>query len=260
MKMKRKLVVLVSLIWATGNVWADADKGLEIASKIDQVNSGWKDQQVTSVMTLRAANGSEVVRHIKNRSIEVPEDGDKTLVVFEQPRDVKGTVFLTYSHKQGNDDQWLFLPALRRIKRISSANRSGPFMGSEFAYEDVTSFEVERYSYQFINEEKCAGGLTCYVFERYPLDPNSGYSKQVVYADKVHYRIHQIDYFDRKGDHLKTLTRSNYKKIDGFWRASQWEMVNHLTHKSTSLQWKDRQFGTGLDESDFDKLAMKRYR
>lgn len=258
--MKQKIIILVLVLWTSGNVWANTDKGLEVARKIDQVNSGWKDQQVTSVMTLRAANGNEVVRHIKTRSIEVPGDGDKTLVVFEKPRDVKGTVFLTYSHKKGNDDQWLFLPALRRIKRISSANRSGPFMGSEFAYEDITSFEVERYTYHFIKSEECNGGLTCLVFERYPLDKNSGYTKQVVYADKDHYRIHQIDYYDRKGDHLKTLTRSNYQKIDGFWRASHWEMVNHLTKKSTFLIWKDRQFGTGLSERDFDKSTMKRYR
>lgn len=258
--MKRNLIILVFVLWASGDVWANAARGLEIAKKIDQVNSGWKDQQVASVMTLRAANGSEVVRHIKTRSIEVPGDGDKTLVVFERPRDVKGTVFLTYSHKEGNDDQWLFLPALRRIKRISSANRSGPFMGSEFAYEDITSFEVERYTYQFIKDEECVDGLTCHVLERYPKDKNSGYTKQVVHADKNHYRIRQIDYYDRKGDHLKTLTRNNYQKIDGFWRASNWEMVNHLTKKSTSLLWKDRQFGTGLSESDFDKSAMKRYR
>ncbi len=258
--MKRLMILIVVSILSNGAAWADVEKGLEIAKQIDQANSGWKDQQVSALMTLRKANGKEVVRHIKSRSIEVLGDGDKTLVVFEKPRDVKGTVFLTYARKKGNDDQWLFLPALKRIKRISSSNRSGPFMGSEFAYEDITSFEVERYTYRYIREDRCGDNLVCHVFERYPLDKNSGYTKQIVYADKAHYRIHLIEYYDRKGDHLKTLTRHNYEKIDGFWRASRWEMVNHLTKKSTSVVWQNRQFGTGLHKGDFAKSAMKRYK
>jgi len=184
----------------------------------------------------------------------------RSVVIFDKPKDVKGTVFLTHAHKTGNDDQWLYLPALQRVKRISSSNRSGPFMGSEFAYEDISSEEVERYGYNYLREDLCGDGQDCHIFERYPLDENSGYTKHIVYADKKFYRIHKIEYFDRKGAHLKTLTRSNYVQIGSFWRATHWEMVNHLKKKSTLVVWDDRKFGTGLRERDFIKNAITRYK
>ncbi len=76
------------------------------------------------------------------------DDGDKSLFVFDEPRDVQGTAFLIHAHREDADDQWLYLPALKRVKRISSANRSGSFMGSEFAYEDMTAQEVEKFTYR----------------------------------------------------------------------------------------------------------------
>ena len=253
-------IVLLLFIMCSGSAPPSdaAEKGLWVATKINQADSGWKDEQVHSLMILRTAQGREVERVLRTRSMEVEGDGDKSLVIFDRPGDIKGTVFLTHAHKRGNDDQWLYLPALSRVKRISSSNRSGPFMGSEFAYEDISSEEVERYDYRFLREDQCGEELTCYVFERFPVDSSSGYSKQIVYADKEHFRIFKIEYFDRKAEHQKTLTRSNYQKFGDYWRASHWEMKNHRTQKSTTLIWKDRVFGSGLNERDFGKNALKR--
>ena len=252
-------VSIISLVVSSVGM-ASPEKGLEIAKKVDAADSGWKDEQLTAVMTLRSANGKEVTRVIRTRSLEVKGDGDMSLTIFDRPADVKGTVFLTHSHRRGNDDQWLFLPALRRVKRISSSNRSGPFMGSEFAFEDIVSEEVERYTYNFLKEEKCSGGQSCYVYERFPVDKNSGYSRQIVYVDKEHLRIHKVEYFDRKKDHLKTLERKDYKQFGKFWRADNWKMVNHLRKKSTTIIWNERKFNTGLTARDFSKNAIKRYK
>ena len=90
---------------------------------------------------MKNRQGEESSRYIKNKTLEVENDGDKSLSIFERPRDVKGTALLNFTHKTGTDDQWLYLPALKRVKRISSANKSGSFMGSEFAFEDITSQE-----------------------------------------------------------------------------------------------------------------------
>ncbi len=258
--MKMMLGVITIILFVAHPSFADSEKGLEIARRIDQANSGWGDEKVSSTMILKSAEGKEVVRKVRNLSLEIEGDGDKTLAIFDTPLDVKGTIFLTYAHKAGNDDQWLYLPALKRTKRISSSNRSGPFMGSEFAYEDVSSEEVERYTYQFLRDEACAEGLECNVLERCPVDEHSGYSKQVVYADKQYYRIHKIEYYDRKDALLKTLTRLDYQKFGNIWRAAKWEMVNHQTHKSTLLIWEGRQFETGIKESDFSVHAMQQYR
>ena len=101
--------------------------------------------------------------------LEVEDDGDRSLFIFDEPRDVAGTAMLVHSHKDAADDQWLYLPALTRVKRISSSNRSGSFMGSEFAYEDMSVPEVEKFTYRYLRDEPC-GELTCTVVERFPTD------------------------------------------------------------------------------------------
>ena len=90
------------------------------------------------------STGRKARRQLRVKVLEVPEDGDKSLFVFDEPLDVQGTALLVHAKREGADDQWLYLPALNRVKRISSSNRSGSFMGSEFAYEDMTAQEVEK--------------------------------------------------------------------------------------------------------------------
>ena len=194
------------------------------------------------------------------KSLEVEGDGDKGLSVFDEPRDVEGTAFLTYSHIEGNDDQWLYLPALKRVKRISSSNKSGPWMGSEFAYEDLSSFEVEKYDYKFLREDEIDGEKV-YVVESYPTYDNSGYSKTITWVDQEHFRVHRIEFFDQKGDALKTMEVSDFKQyLDKYWRGHKQVMTNHQTGKSTVVKWSDYQFNTGLDEDDFNKSSLKRAR
>ena len=212
------------------------------------------------VMTLRNKHGQESVRKIRTKTLEVEADGDKSLIIFDTPGDVKGTAFLTFSHKQGNDDQWLYLPALKRVKRISANNKSGPFMGSEFAYEDISSQEVEEYTYRFLREEEL-DGQAAFVVERFPLDPRSGYTRQVVWIDQAEYRTLKIDYYDRKDAALKTLTFHDYRQyLDRHWRPERMEMVNHQTGKSTELQWTDYKFRNGYGERDFDRASLARAR
>ena len=180
---------------------------------------------------------------------------------FDSPKDVKGTAFLNYTHKVNDDDQWLYLPALKRVKRISSRNKSGSFMGSEFAYEDIASQEVERYTYKWLRDEMYAN-MDCYVIERSPADKkNSGYSRQVVWIDKQEYRTWKIEYFDRKNALLKTLTMNGFQQyIDKFWRADEMNMINHQTGKSTLLAFSNYHFAIGFMARDFDKNSLKRAR
>ncbi len=236
------------------------EKGLEIAIEADKREGGFGDYTADLVMILKNRHGDESKREIKTRNLEVVGDGDKTLSLFGTPRDVKGTAFLSYSHKIGPDDQWLYLPALKRVKRISSSNKSGSFMGSEFAYEDIASNEIEKYTYLYLRDEACEE-LTCFVYERRPTDPNSGYTRQVVWMDNAQYRIQKIVFYDRKDSLMKTLIYSDYKLyLDKFWRAGEMLITNHQTGKSTTLKWKEYKFKTGLTDKDFNKNALKRAR
>ncbi len=236
------------------------DRGLEIAVEADRRKNGFGDFTADLLMILRNKQGSESTRQLRSKNLEVEGDGDKSLTIFDRPQDVKGTALLTFTHKTGSDDQWLYLPALKRVKRIASNNKSGPFMGSEFAYEDISSQEVEKYTYKYLRDEKL-DGEDMYVFERYPVDKKSGYTRQVVWMDKNEYRERKIVYYDRKNSLLKTLTFSGYEKyLDKFWKAKNMNMVNHQTGKSTTLTWNNYRFGTGLKTRDFDRSSLKRAR
>jgi hypothetical protein len=261
--MKTRIILLNTLIAITiacsANSQASENKGLEIAIAADQADQGFGDITVNLVMTLKNKNGQVSTRDMSNQILEQSADGDKSLIIFNSPRDVKGTSTLTYTHKVGTDDQWLYLPSIKRVKRISSDNKSGPFMGSEFAFEDLSSQEVEKYSYNYLNEEYIEGSKT-YVVERDPVDEKSGYTRQVAwYNSEKGYRIEKIEFYDRKNSLLKTLTYSDYNiYLDKYWRAGKMHMSNHQTDKETTLVFTDYSFQSGLTDTDFSQNSLKR--
>ena len=172
---------------------------------------------------------------------------EAALVVFDTPKSIRGTALLSYAHKTEPDDQWMYLPALKRVKRIASKNRSGPFLSSEFAYEDMALQEVEKYSYRLLETRAGEEGIL-YVVERVPTDEHSGYSRQVVTLDAAELQIRHIQYFDREERPLKTLEVSGYQRYeDQFWKPDRMLMSNSQTGKSTELIWQNYQFRTGLD-------------
>ncbi|MBU1054308.1 MAG: outer membrane lipoprotein-sorting protein [Proteobacteria bacterium] len=234
------------------------EKGLAIAKEAKQRDEGFDNSEEILTMILKDRRGTERVRQMRILTLERKDDGDWTLSIFDEPADVKGTAMLTYSHGIESDDQWLYLPALKRVKRISSKNRSGRFMGSEFAFEDFSSFELEKFRYKFLNKEAC-DGEQCFVSEWIPAYEHSGYSKQIVWHDTNEYRIHKIDYYDRRNKLLKTLKLTKYKQyLDKYWRSMRMDMLNHQTEESTILKFSDYRFKIGLTKRDFDKNALKR--
>lgn len=236
------------------------ERGLQIAKDADTYDVGFVDFTANMLMTLRNKKGETSSRKIRIKTLEVKTDGDKSMSIFDEPADVKGTAMLTYSHGLKPDDQWLYLPAIKRVKRISSRNKSGPFMGSEFAFEDLGSQEIEKYTYKFLREEAC-GELQCYVIERIPAYKYSGYKRQHVWLDKQDFRLIKSDFFDRKDELLKTLKASSYQQYLGhYWRPGKMEMINHQNGKSTLLEWSDYAFKTGLTDNDFKSQTLKRAR
>jgi hypothetical protein len=236
------------------------EKGLAIAQEADRRDSGYAHYTNDVKMILKNKHGKESIREIRSKTLEVENDGDKSLTIFDHPRDIKGTALLSFTHKEGPDDQWLYLPALKRVKRIASDNKSGPFMGSEFAYEDITSQEVEKYTYAFIKDDTL-DGMDVFVFERYPVDKKSGYTRQIVWMDKEQYKERKIEFYDRKNALLKTLILADYNLyLDRYYRAHNMHMENHLTGKSTRLLQSNYNFDVELTDRDFDKNSLKRTR
>ncbi len=250
---------LMVLIAYTGYSQSPEEKGKQIVETYIKNDEGFGSSEVELKMVLTNRQGQVSERTMTNKTYELTEDGDKSMIVFQSPRDVQGTATLTFTHKVGSDDQWLYLPSIKRVKRISSSNKSGPFMGSEFAFEDLSSDEIEKYTYKFLEETSLNGARVAKV-EQDPVDPKSGYQKRVAYFNlEKDYRIEQIEFYDRKGELLKTLTYNDYKQyLDKHWRADKFSMVNHQTGKKTDLFFADYNFKSGISEDDFNQNALIR--
>lgn len=238
------------------NGWAMS--GYDVAKKSDAVLNGFEDARSDMTMTLINAGGQERVRHMKMQVLE-GDQGDKSLMEFLSPADVKGAKFLNYEHLNKDDDQWLYLPALKRVKRIASRNKSGAFMGSEFSYEDLSAFNVDKYTYaEGEAQTRVEGGKTYWIVPRIPIDDNSGYTKQISWIDADTFLIRKVEYFDRKSALLKTAEFGEYRKIGGVWRIGRITMTNHQNDKKTILIWENETIKNGLKDRDFHKRVLKR--
>ena len=255
--LKNILCVGVFLFLPHNSLYADADseKGYNIAARSDRSDRGFSDSVVEMTMILRNSAGKQASRTLQFKTLEIPDEslGDKGLILFRTPKDIEGTALLSHAKILKSDDQWLYLPALKRVKRISSRNKSGPFVGSEFAFEDFTASELNKFSYKYLREENC-GKLICDVIERIHLYENSGYKKQISWVDNSIYQLRKIEFYDRKGSLLKELILLDYRVYDQkYWRPHKLKMNNIQTKKSSDLIYDAYKFNLGLTDSDFVK-------
>ncbi|MDH3631529.1 MAG: outer membrane lipoprotein-sorting protein [Gammaproteobacteria bacterium] len=239
-----------------------AEKGFEVAARSDRTDLGFGDSRVELQMILQNAAGQQSTRSLKIATLEKPDEsvGDKSLVLFDTPRDIEGTALLSHAKILDPDDQWLYLPALKRVKRIASSNKSGPFVGSEFAFEDFTSIELNKFDYKYLGTETY-GEFQTDVLERQPRYENSGYSKQISWVDQDVFQLRKVEFYDRRGDLLKVLKLEDYRQYDnGVWRAHKLIMENVQTNKKTDLVYQDYAFNVGISDKDFVKGRLSRLR
>lgn len=259
------LVASVSgLLWLAPTVSAEnksaEQRGLEIAQQAEHRAEGYDDSRGVARMLIRPKGGGEAVRELSFKSLELP-DGSRSLAVVQAPKDIAGTALLTHSNDDAPDEQWIWLPAVKRVKRIASANKSGQFLGSEFTYEDFTAQPVEKYRFKLLREEQLRG-MPAYVLERIPKDASESiYSKHVAWLDKEYYRTLQVHFYNRAGDHQKTLSATDFEQHqDKYWRPHKLVMKNLQTDAESILEWLEIDLGVGLDKRDFDINSLKRAR
>ena len=229
-------------------------RGLEIFTHQYLIDEGWIDTSAEMDMELIDAAGNKSRRRVVKQMFEDGSKPDKTIGIFLYPADVKGVVMLTHEQSYGADKQWLYLSSLRRTKKINAENKSGSFMGTEFAWEDISTTELTKYSYRYLRDEGDA-----WVVERVPNYEFSGYSKLITWVDKSNYQTVKVDFYDKKGDLLKTEKFEQWKQYEGrYWRPSLFHMVNHRNGKKTVLRMRNYVFGSGLPSGRFTSLGLKR--
>lgn len=256
------LVLSFLIVGAAIAAVASDEKGFAIAARSDRSDRGFSDSEVELKMVLRNKASQETERTLVLKTLEIPDEnvGDKSLIVFKSPADIDGTALLSHAKILDPDDQWLFLPALKRTKRISSVNKSGPFVGSEFAFEDFTSLELNKFDYTWLRTETF-DGMLCDVVQRIPRYEHSGYTRQVSWIDQEIFQVRKVEFYNRRGDLLKTLTLTDYRAYENkIWRPHKLYMVNHQTGKSTDLIYSGYVFKKGLSDRDFNKSVLRRIR
>lgn len=252
-----KKIALLSLLFGTMS-YASLDKGWAIAKKMDAANSGYVGETSLMKLTLVDPSGKEIIREMEGNSSE-SKSVDKTIMNFKKPADVKGTKLLTWAHKEKDDDQWLYLPSLRRVKRINSRSKGSSFMGSEFSFEDLGSQSIEKYTYN-LKGEKTVENQKTWILERVS-KAKSSYSKVIMYVSKKYLSAVKSDYYNKRGELLKSAIFSGFKayKVKGktIYRANRIDMTNVQNKKKSIFVWENRKIGVKISSRKFNKNSLK---
>ena len=239
----------------------DAAMGLSVMQEQDRSDAGWRSVRVNGEMILMDGSGGGISRAFELvRTERVSRSkGDNSRMTFATPADISGTVLLTHGNVEPNDDsQWLYLPATGQSRRISSGNRSGKFLSSEFSFEDMGGSELEDNTYGWLGAEACPGNtqLTCNVVAAYPKNSRSGYKQRVFWLDTQASRVFQTEYYNRRGQLEKRMNASGFGNHSGHWRPAMLDMVNLQTGKRTILKWSGYNFGARVESAELSPQRL----
>ncbi len=253
--MKTKFLFFISILLFPMSLLAiTAD---EIAKQVDERDDG--DKSVSTMeMILIDKHGNKRVRKMKNYSMDKGRD-THSVIFFLSPADVRNTAFLTYDYHDSNkdDDQWLYLPALKKTKRIASSDKSSSFMGSDFTYSDMTSRDIDDYNYR-IAKETSVRGHKVWVMESIPKTQKTidetGYIKSYMFVRQDNFVVVRALHILNEQGRKKYLDVKKLEKIDGIWVATEIEMKttkDKSTLHRTILKLDDVKFNQDLDDTFF---------
>ncbi|MDY0199717.1 MAG: outer membrane lipoprotein-sorting protein [Tenuifilaceae bacterium] len=228
--------------------------GQQVIEKVYNNPSG-DDTQGNLSMTLTNNRGEQRERNLKQY---IKDDGkvEKKIMYFLSPADVRNTSFMNWSYSDGqSDNQWIYLPALKRVRRISSDSKSDYFMGSDFTFDDLGDRHPNQDSHKLLREETI-DGKECYVVESTPKESGYIYSKTITWVMKDNYLGLKREFYDDRSTLLKVLTIKNYAKIDGFWTILETEMHNVQRDHKTTIKFTEVQKNKGIPDSRFTERSM----
>lgn len=236
----------------------------EIAQTVSDREDG--DNSISKMkMILIDKNGKKRIRDLKTFSKDKGEDTLKVMF-FLSPADVKNTGFLTYDYDDSNkdDDQWLYLPELRKVKRIASSDKSSSFMGSDFTYSDMTSRNIEDYTYKVMKEATVGGHKTWQLLvvpKTQKTIDETGYTKSIMFVRQDNFVVVQALNYVKSGGKLKYMKILGLEKIDGVWSTTKIQMTTKKGKKTlhkTILEFSDIKYNQDLDESFFATRTLER--
>ncbi len=238
----------------------------KIAEAVENRDIG--DKQVSRIaMVLKDNTGRTRERVLRSRSMKF-SGGTKTLMLFESPADVRNTGFLSIEYDSGNktDDQWLYLPSLRKSTRIASSDRSGSFMGTDISYADMTKKDINKYDYKMVKQSEMINGEDCWVIESKPKNQKevkeTGYVKSLSWISKSKLMPLQIKSWVKEGRKIKYIKFGGLKQVNGIWIAQKTSvrtMRSNKVESTTIMRITSVKFGeSSVKEGDFTERRLSK--
>ena len=255
---KYQLVLMAIIIAVPALIYSQTKiTGLKIIESVYNRETG-NDMHSDLTMSLINSRGDQRVRKIK-QFIKDFDKMEKKIMFFVSPADVRNTSFMSWSYDEAgkDDDQWIYLPALKKVKRISSDGKSNSFMGSDFTYDDLGDRHPSDDTHKILREESVAEE-SCYVVESIPKDEEYMYSRTVSWIIKGKWIGLKKEFYDEDEELLKTLTVKKYEKIKGYWTVLNSEMHNVQKDHTTKMELADVNLDTGIPDNKFTERMMKR--
>jgi len=252
----------------SGALGAAEYSAAEVMRMVDERYDG--DSSIAEItMVLIDRRDRQRVRDLKLYSKDYGVD-TKTLSLFESPADIRGTAYLNFDWKESlrDDDSWLYLPALQRVKRLASSDTSDSFLGSDFTYADINGIEVDWYDYNFINESEIVDDEECWVIEIIPkpefkdrAEEATGYSKMQSWISKE--KLIQIrgQVWELRGNRVKFFTSSEIEQIEGIWTVKRLQAIttrNNRQEHASVLQINSIDYNVSVADELLTTEAMQR--
>ena len=248
--MNRKLFLCVFVFFASG-FFASAQDALSVVEKSrDRIKADTVSTRSTMILT--AKNGSTTERVMDQYSKKDGRGNNRSVIVFQNPASVRGSRFLTIENQGKDNDQWIFLPSLGKVRRIAASEGSGSFMGTDFSYDDIASMDrkADLDNHKILREEKFRD-RDCYVIESVSKDANYQYSKMIQWIDKANSAIYKIELYDRKGTQVKLLEILELREVQGRLANMVTQMTTLAAGTSTSINVGTLKYDDPIPEGVF---------
>jgi hypothetical protein len=253
--MKRITVFIISLLAGVSLLNAQDAASIMDAAK----NRIKKDTLSTrSRMVISAKNGSTTERRIDQYSKDDVKGNERMVVVFRSPANVAGTRFLTIDNTDGSSDRWIYLPSLKKVRRIAASEGGGSFMGTDFSYDDMSALnrDVDLDTYTILREETLNGAL-CYVIQSVPKDSSYQYSKTISWVDKDKSLIYRSEMHDRRGTLVKIMETSDFRDVQDRLTPMQTKVSTQAAGTSTTIYTEIVKYDDPIPESVFTTAYLE---
>ena len=240
----------------------------EVMRRVDEREAG--DSSVSDItLVLIDRRERQRIRNLKLYSKNYGED-TKTLSLFESPADIRGTAYLNFDWNDSlrDDDSWLYLPALQRVKRLASSDTSDSFLGSDFTYADINGFEIDWYDYSLVNESEMIGGEDCWVIEMIAksefkdrAEEATGYSKMQSWVSKEKFIQLRGQFWELRGNRIKFFTASEVELVEDIWTVKRLQAIttrNDRQEHASILQIKSIDYNVDVADELLTTQAMQR--